>query len=67
MRRVAVPLEDLCKLENLTIDEFSGWARISRASTYRAIRDGNLVARKIRGRTIVRREDALRFTAGSPL
>ncbi|MHB2207773.1 helix-turn-helix domain-containing protein [Methylobacterium sp. CM6257] len=51
------------ELENFTIDEFSAWARISRATTYRAIKDRSLVAYKVRGRTIIRRSDAEKFTA----
>ena len=50
-------------LENFTIEEFSAWARISRATTYRAIKDHSLIAHKIRGRTIIRRSDAEKFTA----
>jgi excisionase family DNA binding protein len=51
------------RLENFTIDEFSAWARISRTTTYRAIKDRSLIAYKVRGRTIIRRADAEQFTA----
>lgn len=51
------------ELDNFTIDEFSNWARISRTTTYRAIKDRSLIAYKIRGRTIIRRADAESFTA----
>ena len=55
--------EGFSSFENFTIDEFSAWARISRATTYRAIKDRSLVAYKVRGRTIIRRTDAEKFTA----
>lgn len=55
--------KNLSDLENFTVDEFSAWARISRATTYRAIKDRSLVAYKVRGRTIIRRSDAEHFTA----
>lgn len=59
--------EDLTKLEIFTIDEFSRWARVSRATTYRAIKDRTLRAHKLRGRTIIRRTDAERFAGSSPV
>ena len=57
--------KDFKAFENFTVDEFGEWARVSRATTYRAIRDGLLVAHKLRGRTIIRRCDAEKFASGS--
>ncbi|WP_107067064.1 helix-turn-helix domain-containing protein [Methylobacterium oryzae] len=54
---------EILRLENFTIDEFSAWARISRTTTYRAIKDRSLIAYKVRGRTIIRRADAEDFAA----
>ena len=59
MDQIASPtLKDFSAHENFTIDEFCAWARISKTSTYRAIKDRSLVAYKVRSRTIIRRADA---------
>ncbi|QFU16564.1 helix-turn-helix domain-containing protein [Microvirga thermotolerans] len=53
-------------LDYFTISEFCAWTRLSRATVYRAIRASTLNAKKLGGRTIILREDAVAFVKGLP-
>jgi len=47
----------------LTVDELATYFRISRASVWRLLRDGQLARVRIGGRTVIRRIDADAFLA----
>ena len=57
---------DLTKRENFTLEEFCEWARVSRATAYRAIKAKSLKAVKFGGRTLIRRADAEEFMRNLP-
>jgi excisionase family DNA binding protein len=52
--------------EGLTLEEASVVSGIGRTKLYEAIADGQLTARKYGSRTIILREDLLKFLASLP-
>ena len=50
-----------------SIVEFSKSARIGRSTTYEEIKAGRLIARKVRGRTIILPADARNYLANLPI
>ena len=56
----------MSKRRSFTIDELSKRRKIGRTTIYAEINDGRLIARKIRGRTVITDEDEAAWLASLP-
>ena len=52
--------------DGFTVEEFARRHGIGRTTAYEEIKDGRLIARKVRGRTLITIEDAREWRANLP-
>jgi len=54
------------QVDGFTVEEFARRHGIGRTTAYEEIKDGRLIARKVRGRTLITIEDAREWRANLP-